>query len=127
VRFGVALSQFYECPFVEYDERILAAAGSHEGPAARVPAAQLLVADAARGRRVVVADRQPADLQRVDSVSQALKNRKVKWAVGLRKDILLFLNQVSGEGAGRDSIGTILAISRNEDGRRTRWTSAPAA
>src|SRR5262249_6363921 len=66
------------------------------------------------GAIVVLIDN-PQDLQRGDSVSQALKNRKVKWAVGLRKDILHFLNQVSGEGASRDSIGTILGDLLAED------------
>ena len=75
------------------------------------------------GAIVVLIDN-PQDLQRVDSVSQALKNRRVKWAVGLRKDILLFLGQASGEGARGDSIGTILGdLRRGHDryaGRRHR-------
>jgi len=59
---------------------------------------------------IVVLIDNPQDLQRIDSVSQALKNRKIKWAVGLRKDILSFLNQVSGEVGGKDSIAPFSAI-----------------
>jgi type II secretory ATPase GspE/PulE/Tfp pilus assembly ATPase PilB-like protein len=64
---------------------------------------------------IVVLTDNPQDLQRVDSVAQALKNRKIKWAVGLRKDILSFLGQAGGEASGKDSIGMILGDLRAED------------
>src|SRR2546423_9525971 len=57
---------------------------------------------------VVVLIDNPEDLQHVDSVSQALKNRKIKWAVGLRQDILAFLNVTTGEPTAKGAIGTIL-------------------
>src|SRR5206468_1415255 len=64
---------------------------------------------------IVVLIDNPQDLQRVDSVAQALKNRRIKWAVGLRKDILSFLGQVGGDLSGKDSIGTIIGDLRAED------------
>jgi type II secretory ATPase GspE/PulE/Tfp pilus assembly ATPase PilB-like protein len=112
---GVSLSQFYECPFVEYDERILPPPDLVKGLRLEYLRRNFWLPLRREDGAVVVLIDNPQDLQRVDSVSQALKNRRVKWAVGLRKDILLFLSQVSGEGAGRDSIGTILGDLRAED------------
>ena len=112
---GVSLSQFYECPFVEYDERILPPPDLVKGLRLEYLRRNFWLPLRREDGAVVVLIDNPQDLQRVDSVSQALKNRRVKWAVGLRKDILLFLNQVSGEGAGRDSIGTIIGDLRAED------------
>ena len=112
---GVSLSQFYGCPFVEYDERILPPPDLVKGLRLEYLRRNFWLPLRREDGAVVVLIDNPQDLQRVDSVSQALKNRRVKWAVGLRKDILLFLSQVSGEGAGRDSIGTILGDLRAED------------
>ncbi|PYN42105.1 MAG: general secretion pathway protein GspE [Candidatus Rokuibacteriota bacterium] len=112
---GVSLSQFYECPFVEYDERILPPPDLVKGLRLEYLRRNFWLPLRREDGAVVVLIDNPQDLQRVDSVSQALKNRRVKWAVGLRKDILLFLNQASGEGAGRDSIGTIIGDLRAED------------
>ena len=112
---GVSLSQFYECPFVEYDERILPPPDLVKGLRLEYLRRNFWLPLRREDGAVVVLIDNPQDLQRVDSVSQALKNRRVKWAVGLRKDILLFLNQAGGEGAGRDSIGTIIGDLRAED------------
>ena len=84
---------------------------------------------------IVVLIDNPQDLQRVDSVAQALKNRKIKWAVGLRKDILSFLGQVGGDLSGKDSIGTIIGDLRAEDvgdsldmsGASSTRTTAPSS
>src|SRR6266571_4425757 len=112
---GASLSQFYECPFVEYDERILPPPDLVKGLRLEYLRRNFWLPLRREDGAVVVLIDNPQDLQRVDSVSQALKNRRVKWAVGLRKDILLFLNQAGGEGAGRDSIGTIIGDLRAED------------
>src|SRR5439155_24162958 len=56
--------------------------------------------------------------------SQALKSRKIKWAVGLRKDILSFLGQVGVGDTGKDSIGMILGDLRAEDVGDTPETTA---
>src|SRR5438477_525230 len=56
-----------------------------------------------------------AQLIQSQELAQALKNRRIKWAVGLRKDILSFLGQVGGDLSGKDSIGTIIGDLRAED------------
>src|SRR6266850_4188637 len=112
---GIALSQFYECPFVEYDDKIIPPPDLMKGLRIEYLRRNFWLPLRREDHSIVVLIDNPQDLQRIDSVAQALKNRKIKWAVGLRKDILSFLNQVSGEVGGKDSIGTILGDLRNED------------
>jgi len=112
---GVSLSQFYGCPFVEFDEKILPPPDLMKDLRLEYLRRNFWLPLRREDAAVVVLIDNPQDLQRVDNVSQALKNRKIRWAVGLRKDILQFLSQVSGELAGRDSIGTILGDLRAED------------
>jgi type II secretory ATPase GspE/PulE/Tfp pilus assembly ATPase PilB-like protein len=112
---GTSLSQFYGCPFVEFDEKIIPPPDLMKGLRIEYLRRNFWLPLRREDNAIVVLIDNPQDLQRVDSVSQALKNRKVKWAVALRKDILLFLSQASGELAGKDSIGTILGDLRAED------------
>jgi len=112
---GIALSQFFECPFVEFDDKIIPPPDLMKGLRIEYLRRNFWLPLRREDHGIVVLIDNPQDLQRIDSVSQALKNRKIKWAVGLRKDILSFLNQVSGEVGGKDSIGTILGDLRNED------------
>jgi type II secretory ATPase GspE/PulE/Tfp pilus assembly ATPase PilB-like protein len=112
---GIALSQFYECPFVEYDDKIIPPPDLMKGLRIEYLRRNFWLPLRREDNAVVVLIDNPQDLQRVDSVAQALKNRKIKWAVGLRKDILSFLGQVDGGDAGKDSIGTIIGDLRAED------------
>jgi type II secretory ATPase GspE/PulE/Tfp pilus assembly ATPase PilB-like protein len=112
---GVSLSQFYRCPFVEYDERIIPPPDLMKDLRIEYLRRNVWMPLRREDDGVLVIIDNPQDLQRVDSVSQALKNRKIKWAVGLRKDILQFLAQAGGESTPKDSIGTILGDLRAED------------
>ncbi len=112
---GTALSQFYECPFVEYDDKIIPPPDLMKGLRIEYLRRNFWLPLRREDNSIVVLIDNPQDLQRIDSVSQALKNRKIKWAVGLRKDILSFLGQVGGDLGGKDSIGTILGDLRAED------------
>src|SRR5262245_37495992 len=104
---GIALSQFYECPFVEYDDKIIPPPDLMKGLRLEYLRRNFWLPLKREDHSIVVLIDNPQDLQRVDSVAQALKNRRIKWAVGLRKDILSFLGQVGGAETG-SAIGTIL-------------------
>src|SRR5207244_271548 len=121
---GIALSQYYECPFVEYDDKIIPPPDLMKGLRIEYLRRNFWLPLRRENNGIVVLIDNPQDLQRIDSVSQALKNRKIRWAVGLRKDILLFLSQASGDLAGKDSIGTILGDLRAEDVADTLEMSA---
>src|SRR5213594_1617896 len=113
---GVSLSQFYECPFVEYDERILPPPDLVKGLRLEYLRRNFWLPLRREDGAIVVLIDNPQDLQRVDSVSQALKNRRVKWAVGLRKDILSYLSATSGESTAKGGvIGSILGELKAEE------------
>jgi len=112
---GIALSQFYECPFIEYDDKVLPPPDLLKGLRIEYLRRNFWLPLRREDHHIVVLIDNPQDLQRVDSVAQAMKNRKIRWAVGLRKDILSFLGQVGGGDGGKDSIGTILGDLRAED------------
>ena len=112
---GTSLSQFYECPFIEYDDKIIPPPDLMKGLRIEYLRRNFWLPLKREDHSIVVLTDNPQDLQRVDSVAQALKNRKIKWAVGLRKDILSFLGQAAGDASSKDSIGTILGDLRAED------------
>ncbi len=105
---GISLSQYYRCPFVEYDERVIPPPDLMKDLKLEYLKRNFWLPLRRDDDGIVVLIDNPQDLQRADSVAQALKNRKIKWAVGLRKDILRYLGAASGEGQAKDSIGNIL-------------------
>lgn len=112
---GTSLSQFFRCPFMEFDERIIPAPDLMKDLKLEYLRRNFWLPLRREDDGIVVLIDNPQDLARVDSVAQALKNRKIKWAVGLRKDIALFLAVASGASASKDSIGNILGDLRAED------------
>ena len=112
---GISLSQYYQCPFVEYDERVIPPPDLMRDLKLEYLKRNFWLPLRREDGAVVILIDNPQDLQRVDSVSQALKNRKVKWAVGLRKDILSYLNASHGESSATGVIGSILGELKAEE------------
>jgi type II secretory ATPase GspE/PulE/Tfp pilus assembly ATPase PilB-like protein len=112
---GISLSQFYRCPFVEFDEKVIPPPDLMKDMKLEYLKRNFWLPLRREDDGIVVLIDNPQDLQRVDSVNQALKNRKIKWAVGLRKDIALYLGTSGGEGASRDSMRNILNSLKVED------------
>src|SRR5438034_2354843 len=113
---GISLSQYYQCPFVEYDERVIPPPDLMRDLKLEYLKRNFWLPLRREDGAVVILIDNPQDLQRVDSVSQALKNRKVKWAVGLRKDILSYLSATSGESTAKGGvIGSILGELKAEE------------
>ncbi len=114
---ATALSQFYKVPFVEYDE-------------ATVPPPDLLKelkADYLRttywlplrrepdGTVTVLIDN-PQDVQKVDAINQLLPRQRIRFVVGLRRDILRYLGAGSADGSvSRASIAEIIGTLKSED------------
>jgi type II secretory ATPase GspE/PulE/Tfp pilus assembly ATPase PilB-like protein len=111
---GISLSQFYRCPFMEYNERILPPPDLMKDVKLEYLKRNSWLPIRREDDGIVVLIDNPQDLQRVDSISQALKNRKIKFAVGLRKDIQLYLSAASGDLGPKDSIGNILGELKDE-------------
>ncbi|MEK7385880.1 MAG: GspE/PulE family protein, partial [candidate division NC10 bacterium] len=112
---GTSLSQFFRCPFVEFDERIIPPPDLMKDLKLEYLKRNFWLPLRREDDGIVILIDNPQDLARIDSVSQAMKNRKIKWAVGLRKDIARYLGAASGESASKDSIGNILGDLRAEE------------
>jgi type II secretory ATPase GspE/PulE/Tfp pilus assembly ATPase PilB-like protein len=112
---GISLSQFYGCPFVEFDEKIVPPPDLMRNLKLEYLRRNFWLPLKREDNAIVILIDNPQDLQRVDSVSQALKNRKIKWAVGLRRDILSYLSVGSGEPSSKEAIGNILGELKAEE------------
>jgi hypothetical protein len=76
VDLGVSLSQFYECPFVEYDDKIIPPPDLMKGLRIEYLRRNFWLPLRREDHHIVVLIDNPQDLQRIDSVAQALKNRR---------------------------------------------------
>lgn len=112
---GTALSEFYRCPFVEFDEKIIPPPDLMRDLKLEYLKKAFWLPLRREDAGLVVLVDNPQDIQKVDTIHQLLPRQKITFAVGLRKDILLFLAAASGELAPKDSIGTILGDLRAED------------
>ena len=113
---GASLSMFYRVPFQEFDERIL-------------PSPELMkdlkieylkrnfwipLRTEEDGSLLVLIDN-PQDLAKVDSINQLLPRQRIRFAVGLRKDISTFIAAAGGEGAPKGSISELIGELKSED------------
>ena len=117
---GTSLSQFYKCPFIEYDGRMVL------GP----ELLKTLNIDYLKknswlplkrdkdGVQVLIDD--PNSLDRVQDIRRIFPGRTIHFAVGLRRDILQFLYAASGEadptakGALADIMGELVSEAEVE-------------
>ena len=112
---GTSLSQFYNCPFMEFDEKIIVPPDLMKDLKVEYLKKAFWVPLRRENNTVTVLVDNPQDLQKVDGIGQLLPQSKIRFAVGLRKDILLFINAASGEYAPRDSISNIIGDLRAEE------------
>jgi type II secretory ATPase GspE/PulE/Tfp pilus assembly ATPase PilB-like protein len=111
---GTALSQFYRVPFVEFDDKIVPPPDLMRDLKLEYLKKALWVPLRRDDHGLTVLVDNPQDVQKVDTIHQLLPRQKVTLAVGLRKDILLFLG-ISGPEASKGSIGDVLAALQAED------------
>ncbi len=111
---GTALSQFYHCPFVEFDERVLPPADVMKDLKIDYLKKALWVPLRRDGDALIVLIDNPQDVQKVDTINNLLRGHKVSFAVGLRNDIVAFLGGLTGEVV-TDNIGTILGDLKGQD------------
>jgi type II secretory ATPase GspE/PulE/Tfp pilus assembly ATPase PilB-like protein len=111
---GASLSQYYRVPFVEFNERIIPPPDLMKDLKLEFLRRNLWLPIRREDNAVLVLIDNPQDLQRVDGIYQLLRGQPIKLAVGLRKDINLFLAAAGGELQSRDSIGNIISDLGNE-------------
>jgi len=107
---GKSLSQFYKCPFIEYDGRTVI----------DPELLKTLNMDYLKknfwiplkrdkdGIQVLIDD--PNNLDRLQDIKRIFPGRNIQFAVGLRRDILLFLYAASGEADPLAAKGSIAEI-----------------
>jgi type II secretory ATPase GspE/PulE/Tfp pilus assembly ATPase PilB-like protein len=118
---GQSSSVFYRVPFIEFDDRLVVPPDLVRELKVEYLKKNYWIPLKREGGAVVVLVDDPHDLAKVDSIERALKNQKVKLAVGFRSDILRFIAIASGEQAARtpgataESIQDIIGTLKAED------------
>jgi type II secretory ATPase GspE/PulE/Tfp pilus assembly ATPase PilB-like protein len=114
VELGASLSQFYRVPFIEFDVKTIPPPDIMKDLKLEFLKRNLWLPIRREDNAVLVLIDNPQDLQRVDAIYQLLRGQQIKLAVGLRKDLNMFLAAAGGELQSRDNIGNIISDLGNE-------------
>jgi type II secretory ATPase GspE/PulE/Tfp pilus assembly ATPase PilB-like protein len=104
---GTALSDFYQCPYLPYDERTTVNVDLLKPLNVDYLRKNAWIPIARRGSLVDVLTNDPHDLDKGWDVRRAFPGLTIRYSVGLRRDIEQFLLMATGQTAS-SSIGTIL-------------------
>lgn len=96
---GAALSLFYQCPFKEYDERLLPALDSVREINPNYLKANLWIPLQVTEESVEILIDDPRAYDKIRDVKRLFPGKEIKCAVALREDILKYIN---GAGANLD-------------------------
>ena len=110
---GSALSDFYQCPYLPYDERTVIDADLLKTLNLDYLKKNLWLPIARRGSLIDVLTSDPHDLDKGWDVRRTFPGMTIRYAVGLRRDIEQFLHLAKGQGTS-GSIGAILGELINE-------------
>ncbi|MGH7181755.1 MAG: GspE/PulE family protein [Nitrospiraceae bacterium] len=110
---GSALSDFYQCPYLPYDERTVIDADLVKTLNIDYLKKNLWLPISRRGSLIDVLTSDPHDLDKGWDVRRTFPGVTVRYAVGLRRDIEQFLHLARGHGT-TGSIGAILGQLINE-------------
>ena len=109
---GSALSDFYQCPYLPYDERTVIDADLLKTLNLDYLNTNLWLPIARRGSLIDVLTCDPHDLDKGWDVRRTFPGMTIRYAVGLRRDIEQFLHLATGQGRS-GSIGAILGELTN--------------
>jgi type II secretory ATPase GspE/PulE/Tfp pilus assembly ATPase PilB-like protein len=112
---GKALSAFFGCPFMEFDDREVIDPSLIKGINFDYLKANYWVPLRREGSRVDILIDNPKDLQKVEHIKLLMKGCTLRFFVGLRKDILQYLYSASGKHDLLDSIQNILGELTGEE------------
>jgi type II secretory ATPase GspE/PulE/Tfp pilus assembly ATPase PilB-like protein len=110
---GSALSDFYQCPYLPYDERTVIDADLLKTLNLEYLKKNLWLPITRRGSLIDVLTSDPHDLDKGWDVRRTFPGMTIRYAVGLRRDIEQFLHLAIGQGTS-GSIGAILGELINE-------------
>jgi type II secretory ATPase GspE/PulE/Tfp pilus assembly ATPase PilB-like protein len=115
---GSALSDFYQCPYLPYDERTIIDVDLLKTLNLDYLKKNLWLPIARHGSLIDVLTSDPHDPDKGWDVRRTFPGMTVRYAVGLRRDIEQFLHLARGQGTS-GSIGVILGELVNEIHRET--------
>jgi type II secretory ATPase GspE/PulE/Tfp pilus assembly ATPase PilB-like protein len=104
---GAALSDFYQCPYLPYDERTVIDADLLKTLNLDYLKKNLWLPITRRGSLIDVLTTDPHDLDKGWDVRRTFPGVTIRYSVGLRRDIEQFLHLARAQGTS-GSIGTIL-------------------
>ena len=104
---GMALSDFYQCPYLPYDERTVIDTDLLKTLNFDYLKKNLWLPIARRGSLIDVLTSDPHDLDKGWDVRRTFPGMTIRYSVGLRRDIEQFLHLATGQGIS-GSIGAIL-------------------
>lgn len=105
---GKALSRFFNCPFMEFDDRKIPDPSLIKGINFDYLKANFWVPFQRKDDTVDILIDNPKDLQKIQHIQALMKGLKPSFSVGLRKDILQYLYAASGKHDVLDNINDIL-------------------
>jgi len=115
---GVALSRYYDCKFVSYDDSILVPKDLVKGINLDYLKKAIWIPIASSGSKVIIAIDNPRDVK-VTEIPTLMKSKEYEFQVALREDILQFIDQVEkGWAPRKDSLSEIvgeLLIEKEEE------------
>jgi type II secretory ATPase GspE/PulE/Tfp pilus assembly ATPase PilB-like protein len=115
---GAALSAYYQCPFKEYDEKVLIAPECVSGINPSYLKTNYWIPLRISDKTVDVLIDDPHAHDRIQDIKRLYPGKKIKCLVGLREDILRYVNAVSTGQFGahtRESVSTILGQLDGQD------------
>jgi type II secretory ATPase GspE/PulE/Tfp pilus assembly ATPase PilB-like protein len=112
---GQALSNFFGCPFLEFNERSVTDPALLKGISFDYLKANFWVPLRREDSTVDILVDNPKDLQKVEHIQLLMKGLKPRFSVGMRKDILQYLYAASGKHEQLDNIQNILGELTGDD------------
>jgi len=111
---GDALSRFYGCPFLAFDDRTMVDRSLLKDLNFEFLKANAWLPLRRDGATIEVLVDNPKDPLKTEHIQMLLRGAPVRWLVGLRKDILLYLANATGRRTELGSIQDILGELTDE-------------
>jgi len=113
---GKSLSQFYRCPFIEYDDRVIIDRDLLKTINVDYLKKSFWIPLRRDKNGVEILVDNPNDLDKIQDIRRSFSGQKLSFSVALRKDIAQFLQVATGqeETATADNISDILGELVNE-------------
>ncbi|HEY7491540.1 MAG TPA: ATPase, T2SS/T4P/T4SS family [Candidatus Tectomicrobia bacterium] len=113
---GKSLSSFFGCPFVEFNAHTIIDRSLFKGINFDYLKANTWIPLRREGSTVEILIDNPKDLHKIEHIELLMKGCTLRFCVGLRRDILHYLQSLSGKPDTLDSIQDIIGELNYEEG-----------